>query len=136
MFENVSEIAVLVSSLLAVAVGSIWYSPLVFGKYWMDAIGLTEADITTPRKQVVKLFVFGFLAHTVLLYVLARFVAFAVDAGESVWRFAFLITVLLCATLGISAVWEQRSLMYFCINACYTAIVVYGGVAILAYWPW
>ena len=47
--ENFSMnwLAILVSALIPLIIGAIWYHPKVFGTAWMHATGITEAKIKT-----------------------------------------------------------------------------------------
>jgi hypothetical protein len=40
--------AILVGALAAFALGSLWYSPVLFAKPWTQAVGLKEDDLTVP----------------------------------------------------------------------------------------
>lgn len=43
--ETLNFIAVVASAVSAFIIGGLWYSPLLFGKAWMNEMGLTEADL-------------------------------------------------------------------------------------------
>ncbi len=45
--DNVNWLAVLVALLPSFIIGSFWYAPQVFGKYWMKASGLRQKDLET-----------------------------------------------------------------------------------------
>lgn len=42
--ENVNWIAVVLSGIATLAIGFVWYNPKVFGKAWMESVGMTEDD--------------------------------------------------------------------------------------------
>jgi len=136
MFESVNEVAVLVTTILASAVGSIWYSPLLFGETWMRAIGLTDADMEASKVKMPKMFVLSFIGNLMLLFMIAQFAAFATMAGLSVWYMSLCIVVLIGAVMSAAVIWEQKSGAYFLINVGYMAVVVFGGMAVISYWPW
>jgi len=136
MFENVNEVAVLVSAILAMAMGSIWYSPLLFGIHWMRATGLTPEDLESSKTKMPKLIILAFVGNLVTLYVLAQFVAFSKAASIPLANIAFLLTVLLGAVMAGAVIWEQKRYSYFLINVGYAAVVVFGGMAIIWHWPW
>lgn len=56
-FSNINFLAVLVSALASFAIGSLWYSPLLFGKAWQKAVGLTDEKIKSSN--MIK--TFGFI---------------------------------------------------------------------------
>ena len=136
MLENIPEVPIIVSSLLAIAIGSIWYSPIVFGKYWMQAIGFTEADLDISQAHMAKLLAFGFVAHLILFFAIAKFVVLTTLFEESMWSIAGFLVLLLSAAMAVSVVWERRPFSYLLINIGYTAIVIFGGMSVIAYWPW
>lgn len=61
--------AILVSALLAFLLGFLWYSPAMFGKAWLQAIGKKEEDVEANMGQhavsivgwLVAAFIYGFL---------------------------------------------------------------------------
>lgn len=44
MTPDINYWAVIVATLSSMVVGSIWYTPRVFGKYWMRVTGVTPSD--------------------------------------------------------------------------------------------
>lgn len=136
MFENVHEIAVLVSAILAMAVGSIWYSPLLFGKHWMRAAGLKESDLDSQKDKIVRLMVYAFIANLVLLFVVAKFVGIAQAAGETIKSVGTLLVILLGAMMAGAVIWEERPISYLFINVGYATVIIFGGMSVIWYWPW
>ncbi len=136
MIENFPAISVFVAALLSLAVGSIWYSPIMFGPYWLHEQKLTEKDATLSRRSLIKLLGFLFIAHLLFLHVLTKFIGFSTKSGSTVFEFAGLLVVLLGAAMAILTVWERRSFRYFLMNLGYTALVIFGGMTVIAYWPW
>ena len=54
--ELINWWAVLVATVLAFVLGGVWYGPL-FGKAWMDALGITEEEIEpSPRPFIISFF--------------------------------------------------------------------------------
>ena len=44
IIENVNWLAVIVGAVASFALGALWYSPKIFGKKWMEGVGLTPED--------------------------------------------------------------------------------------------
>ena len=63
---EVNYIAVLLAALSTMLVGSVWYTPAVFGKIWMKLAKVK------PDQQMTKLFGLTFVAALVSAYVLAH----------------------------------------------------------------
>ena len=136
MLEGIDIVAILVTALLMLAVGSIWYSPLLFGRHWMRATGLTEADLEASKDKMLRQLAAALVVDLVLLFVIAQFVLFAKETELSIRFLATLLTVLLGAALANVVIWEQKRASYLLINIGYAAVVIFGGLAVIWYWPW
>lgn len=136
MLGNINEIAVIVSAILAMAVGSIWYSPLLFGDYWMRAAGVSKEQIENSKIKLPTLLIFGFFANAILLFVVANFVLLSQKIGYPLAGTGTLLVLLLGSVLASAVIWEQKSLVYLIINIGYAAVVIYGGMSIIWLWPW
>jgi hypothetical protein len=49
----VSISAIIAATVSGMLLGALWYSPLLFGRQWMAAIGKTEADIGSPTGPMI-----------------------------------------------------------------------------------
>lgn len=136
MFEGINEMAVIVTAILSVAVGSIWYSPLVFGEIWMRGARLTAEDIELSRGQLLRLISIGILGNTIFFTVLAWFVSFTHEFGVSLWSFAFVSAALVTASTVILLLWEKRPLLHILVHIGYFTFVIFAGMSVIAYWPW
>jgi hypothetical protein len=94
---EINYLAVVVAALSGFAVGALWYGPL-FGKQWMAASGVTEADIkhtSFPRIYGIT-FIMSVVAAFVLAHVIAKFGASTVQGGveSGFWMWlGFIVTV-------------------------------------------
>jgi len=136
MFESINEVAVLVSTILAIAVGSIWYSPLLFGKPWMRAVGITEEDVEISKYKMPKLIAISTITSLVALLVVSQFINISDESTKSIMYIAMLLITLFGAFTVSSVIWEKKPISYWLINLGYMAVVVFGGVAVIGYWPW
>jgi len=50
---EIKLIAVLVATLAGMMLGAFWYSPIAFGKAWMDSIGKTEEDLGSATGPMI-----------------------------------------------------------------------------------
>ena len=113
--------AVVVSTIIAFAVGGLWYSKALFGRAWLEEVGLTEAAVNSANmpKTFGGTFILQFLAVTVLAALLGP---------DSSWltglEAGLLISVFWIATAyGITYLFEQRSIRLFLINAGYNIVL-------------
>lgn len=67
---EVNYLAVVLSSVVAMAVGYFWYSPFVLGKPWMKLMGYTQESLTEAKKEMGKLYGLSFVLTLVMAYVL------------------------------------------------------------------
>lgn len=47
-------IAVLVAALAGMMLGAFWYSPVAFGKAWMDSIGKSEEELGSATGPMIQ----------------------------------------------------------------------------------
>jgi hypothetical protein len=62
MFSGVSWIGVIAATVAAMAVGSLWYSPLLFMKRWQAELGKTPEQMGNPMLAVGNSVVMYFIA--------------------------------------------------------------------------
>ncbi len=135
MLEHINEIAVLVTAILAVAVGSVWYSPLIFGEIWMRSIGVSPGDEIMPKKEMNIAILKGIVNQIIFFFVVTVLVV-NIDESISIWKFASLLIVLLATQMYSLVLWEKKRLSYFFVNVGYTAFVLIAGLSVITYWPW
>jgi hypothetical protein len=131
--HHFNHLAVLVSALILWVLGAIWYSPALFAKPWMAALGIVPDG---PKKGLA----FGMVASLIgdilvafgLLHVILWSDANTYAAGAFVgflcW-FGFI-----AATQFPQGIYERRPIKLFFINSGYwlAGLLVVGGV--LAVW--
>ncbi len=136
MFSDVNEIAIVVTALLCIAIGSIWYSPLVFGKYWMSAARLSGEDLNMNRSSLIRSLAYAGVANTIFVYVVARLIARASAEQFSLATIGGLLVLLITASMASVVVWEKKSFVYLAIHIGYISLVVCFSIVVLSLWPW
>ena len=135
--ENFSMnwLAILVSALIPLIIGAIWYHPKVFGTAWMNATGITEAKIKTmsPTK--------AYIAAVLLSVILSFYLYVNVMTGgpddmrhgqELFMTFkhgAFLGILVVFPVLATNGVFEMKSAKYIFINLLDCVLGTNGGCA-------
>jgi hypothetical protein len=76
MEVNVNYLAVIVAAIIYYAGGAIWYSPMLFAKPWMAAVGLTEEKIKEGQKGAWKSYMTALVAALIISYGMARLVGY------------------------------------------------------------
>jgi hypothetical protein len=121
--EHFSLLAVLLAALSAFVVGSVWYSPLLFGNAWMREAGISEDQIIASNKWKTfgMAFVFMFIASVNLGFFMAN--------ADITWlkgAFYGFLTGFGWVFMGIAVVsmYEMRGWKYILINGCYWVVAL------------
>lgn len=136
---TINYLAVLVSAVLVLALGSIWYGP-VFGKAWMRINNMDTTDLARRKemqKKAIPLYVVQFLLSLFQYYVLAHYIAGWTDASgleNALWIWAAFVM----PTIAGSAMWTADSAKVkwarFGIQSGYQLVVLALVGVILACW--
>ena len=76
---EVDYMAVIVAAVASMAVGFLWYSPLVLGKPWMKLKGYTPASLKKAQQEMGKLYGISFVAALVTAFVLLHVITLSQD---------------------------------------------------------
>jgi hypothetical protein len=118
--HNLNWFAVSVAAVSAFILGGLWYSPLLFAKRWMKETGITEES--TKDKSMTKIFGLAFILSLIAAFFLAMFIGVNAGALSGAhtglmagfgWVFTF---------MGISYLFESRTLAHFLINSLYSVL--------------
>ena len=136
LLDSVNIVMVLATTAVSMAIGWAWYSPLLFGKAWLKALGKTEAEMGAMNKGSSKPLVLELVATFVKMYVLTLFISAALT--ETIWDGALIALWLwlgLVVTTNFSVVaFEGRSRGAYLIGiACQLVTLVVAGM-LLAVW--
>lgn len=136
MLPNISNVAVVVSAILAVAVGSVWYSPLFFGRILSKTTGNIFDDTDESRRVLLKHIIVGVLAQVLFLVFVTQFIIKSGTEVEALFRIGVSLAGVVISTLLTLVIFEKRSVVYFLIHAGYMLIVLFGGMTVIVKWPW
>jgi len=119
--------AVLVSTVLAFVLGSLWYGPL-FGKAWMKEMNFTEEEL--KKANMVKIFGTAFVLNIIISLNLAAFLGPKADFAFGLFAGAAAGIGWVAASLGITYLFGRKSLKLFFIDAGYQAVIytLMGGI--------
>ena len=117
----INHLAVFVCALLSLAVGALWYSPVLFFKAWQKENGLSDEQVAraNPLKTYSK--------TLVLAWIISYNLAFFLGDSKTNWRWGVIAGLLAGVgwadtTFVIISIFEQRSLRYILINCGYITI--------------
>lgn len=69
---TVNYLAILVAGVASMAVGFLWYGPMLFAKPWMKLMGYTQESMKDTKKKMGKTYAISFVVSLVMAYVLAH----------------------------------------------------------------
>ncbi len=129
---HINSVAVIVAAIINFAIGALWYSPVLFAKPWMKAVGKKMDEMGKPGPEMLLPLVGALLEA----YVLAHFVSYTValnamdGARVGLWiAIGFILPV-----IGAIAVFEKKGLNWFLITLGYHALALMAMGALLASW--
>jgi hypothetical protein len=128
-----NHLAILVSALILWVLGAVWYSPALFAKPWMAALGIVPDH---PKKGLALGMVSSFLGDLLVAFMLLHIVIWA---GAHTWlegAFCGFVCWLgfFAATQFPQGIYEGRPLKLFWINNGYWLIGLLSVGALLAVW--
>jgi len=80
----VNYIAVLVCAMTSMVIGFLWYGPL-FGKQWMNLVGLTPEKMKKEKKDMTGTYIIMFINSLLIAYVLFHFIWYAAPANYTLF---------------------------------------------------
>ena len=133
---HINYLAVIVAALSNMVIGSIWYSPMLFGNLWMKLAGVKMGG-----KNPMPSYIIAYVFALIVAYVMAHFIYFgAVGMGTDL-TVTSAITTAFWAWLGFVApatsgmvTWEMKPWSYWFIVAGYWLVSLVAMAAILAVW--
>ncbi len=132
--------SVLVAAIATMVLGFLWYSPMLFARPWMVAMGYDPDDKTKMQemqKSAGKSYAISFVASLVSAFVLGKVIyvttvstaLYGMKVGFAIWL-GFVTTVQLTAKL-----FGNQSTRLYLINTGYQLVCYLAMGAILAVWP-
>lgn len=117
-FGNLNWLSVIVAAVSAFALGALWYSPLLFVRIWMKETGITEES--AKNSNMILIFGVSFILSLIASLFLALFIG--ADAGGGFGALAGFMAGLgwVFTFMGITYLFERRSLAHFLINSLYS----------------
>lgn len=131
---DVNYIAVFVAAVAAMLLGSIWYSPLLFGNIWMNLINKTKEELrstNTPKTYLVAFIselIMAFILYHIIIYSKADSLTDGLLTGFWVWL-GFVGT-----TAIINFMFEGRKLKQYFIDTFYHLVSLLLMGAIISFW--
>lgn len=119
---NINWVAVLVAILPSFVIGSVWYAPPVFGKYWMKASGLKQKDLEQANfaQSLVITTIMNFIMVAGLAVLMS---ALAFDTVLQGVMLGALVSLAFAATSrGVHTAFEYRPFGLVLLNSAHDAL--------------
>lgn len=118
--------AVLAATLSTFVIGALWYSPVLFGKSWMTASGVTQEQAESGN--MAKIFGFAFVFELIMAFCLAMFFFGTPEHASGITASSGALYGFLTGfgwvffALAVNSLFEQRSWSYIFINGGYWTV--------------
>lgn len=121
-------VAILVAAVSSFVIGSLWYSPILFGKVWQREAKLTDEEI--KNSNMAKIFGLTFVLSLIISFNLAAFIGPEATLTFGLFAGAAAGLGWVATALGILYLFEKRSAKLWLINAGYHAVTftIMGGI--------
>lgn len=128
---EINLLAVLIAALTGFLIGGLWYSPLMFLKPWLAAVGSMEKQDAHPARVYGVAFVFMLIAAAVLAWWLGPKPGLAQAVGQS----ALVGAAFVATSFGVNYQFANRSATLWLIDGGYhvTQFAAFG--LVLGIWP-
>jgi uncharacterized protein DUF1761 len=136
---GIKLVPVLVAAIATMVIGFLWYSPWLFARPWMVAMGYNPDDkskMDEMRKSAGKSYAIAFVASLISAFVLAKIIdittvnspLYGMKVAFAIWL-GFVTTVQLTAKL-----FESKPTRLYLINTGYQLVCYLAMGAIIASW--
>jgi hypothetical protein len=132
--------SVLVAAVATMVLGFVWYSPILFARPWMLAMGYNPEDkakMEEMRKSAGPAYGISFVASLIMAFVLAKIIDIAtVDSAYYGMKIGFAVWLGFVTTVQLTAkLFGNQSTKLYLINTGYQLVCYLAMGAILAVWP-
>lgn len=129
--DNINWVAVLLALLPSFVIGSVWYTPQTFGKYWMKANGLKKKDLdkVSFAKSLATTTIMNFIAVVGLAVLMSALVFDTVVQGAVLG--ALVSFVFATTSRGVHNAFENRPFGLVILNGAHDALFLAIAGAIL-----
>lgn len=131
MLASVNWWAVLVGMVVTMAVGSVWYSQMLFGPIWQKELKMTQKEMggKDPTAAMIGAALLTLIQATVLALLIG-----SGDVMDGLYMAGLVSVGLVTAAVGVQYAFEARSLRLLAVNCGYIVVTMMAMGAILGAW--
>lgn len=126
-------LAILTATVSTFMLGGLWYSPLLFGRAWMQEMGFTDESLKA-KGDVGRIMGISFVLELIMAFNLAAFIGPKASLGFGLFAGAAAGFGWVALSLGVTYLFERKPLRLFLINAGYHGVAFTIMGAILGGW--
>ena len=130
--SQLNYLAIFVAALSTFLIGGLWYSPLLFSKAWMKENGFTEEEL--KKGNMGGIFGGAFVLSFVMAFNLAAFLSDSNDLAWGIMAGALAGIGWVAASMGVTYLFERKSMKLFLINAGFHVVSFILMGAIVGVW--
>jgi hypothetical protein len=140
--EQINWLSVIIAMLIPTVMGMIYYHPKLFGKAWMNSLGISEEDCKKSNKAVM--FTVSLIMSFILAFFLVNFNNSIGQEGEfdtfghGAFHGVVIGIVVAMPVLVTNGMFELRNFKNLAINVVYwiiTLALMGGVVDVMNHWP-
>src|SRR5579885_2405073 len=123
-YLHINILAVIVSGIVTFGIGALWYSPLLFGKQWMEFNGVTPDKVEAMRKDSARLYGISFVGYLVMAAMFAILLRMThIERVVGGAKLGLLLWLGFVATVGLTAsLYGGRNLKAYALDAGYQLV--------------
>ena len=133
---HINYLAVLVSAVLAFAIGGIWYSPVLFAHQWVNAHGFTEERVKEMQSGAGKAYGISILCQLLIALAIAVIAGY-LQLGSFVQglKLGLLVWVGFALPLGLmAAMFTDRKMTLLLIDTGYQLVYLLVMGVVISIW--
>jgi hypothetical protein len=126
--SNINWLSVIVATIAAFILGSLWYSPVLFGKVWQKELGLSDEKIKNANMAVI--FGTSFVLEFIAALVLEMFLGPDANVVTGIISGALVGIAWIATAIGTNYLFARKSFRLFLIDSGYFVVffIVMGGI--------
>lgn len=131
-FSDINWWSVIVAAIAAFAIGSLWYSPVLFSKIWQKEVKLSDEDI--KRSNLPMIFGASFVLQFIAAVVMDMYLGPYANLKAGIITGLFVSLGWIATSFGTTYLFSRRSLRLYLIDAGYYVLLFVVMGAILGAW--
>jgi len=133
MFTKVNFWSIILAAISYLIIGSLWYSPLLFGKLWVRLIGFTDEDFKRSNRLWLIL-VLSFLSAVIAAFLISAVLGPNPNAEFGALVGAAIAICWISMSKLTDVLFENKSVKLFLLHAGFDLVTFMVMGAIVGYW--